>query len=182
MRAVKVNGRDGRKNFNETDPQRTKIPPPPPTVSRVNAFRLHVCPVTYAADVTSPNLPVASLTPPRVAGAVCLLEALLLVVTAGRYGLELLAGEAFDANTASMSLVVSAIFAVLLLVVGMSWLRGRSWPRTPTIVWNVLLLPAAWTLARTTGLWFGLALAVVALAGVGASLLSPAHDVDDRAL
>lgn len=113
---------------------------------------------------------------------VCLLEALLLFVTAGMYGVELVAGEAFDANTASMSLVVSVIFALLLLAVGMSWLRGRAWPRTPTIVWNLLLLPAAWTLATTTGAWFGLGLAVVALTGVGAALLSPAHDLDDRTL
>lgn len=144
--------------------------------------RLHVCPVTYPAEVTPPTSSVAPSTPPRVAGMVCLVEALLLFVTAGMYGVELASGESVDANTASMSLVVSVIFALLLLAVGMSWLRGRSWPRTPTIVWNVLLLPAAWTLATTTGAWVGLGLAVIALVGVGAALLSPAHDLDDRAL
>lgn len=137
--------------------------------------------VTYAAGVTSPNLPIAPSTPPRIAGAVCLVEALLLFVTAGMYGLELIAGEAFDASTASMSLVVSLIFALLLLVLGMSWLKAREWPRTPTVVWNALLLPAAWTLGVSTGLWFGLGLAALALVGLGAALLSPAH-YDDRAL
>lgn len=110
----------------------------------------------------------------------CLLEAVLLLVTAGMYGLELLAGEAFDANTASMSLVVSLIFAILLLVLGMSWFRGREWPRTPTIVWNALLLPASWTLGTSTGLWYGVGLALIAIVGVAAALLSPAH-FDDRA-
>lgn len=139
-----------------------------------------VC-VTYAAVVTLPNLPIAPSTPPRAAGAVCLVEALLLLVTAGMYGLELLAGEAFDANSASMSLVVSLIFAILLVVLGMSWLRRREWPRTPTMVWNALLLPAAWSLGTSTGLWFGLGLAALALVGIAAALLSPAH-YDDRAL
>lgn len=138
--------------------------------------------VTYPSRVTSPNLPVDPSTPPRVAGAVSLLEAVLLFVVAGMYGLELAAGEAFDPNTASMSLVVSLIFALLLLVIGMSWLRDRSWPRSPTIVWNLLLLPAAWTLGTSTGVWFGLGLAVVAVVGVGAALLAPAHGFEDRAL
>lgn len=139
---------------------------------------LHVSRVTYPADVTIANLPVDPNVPPRVAGAVCLIESALLFVTAGTYALELLTDRAFDANTASMSLVVSLIFALLLLAVGMSWLRGRLWPRTPTIVWNLLLLPASWTLGTSTGLWFGLGLAVLALVGIGAAVLSPAHDVE----
>lgn len=109
------------------------------------------------------------------------MEALLLFVTAGMYGVELAAGEAFDANTASMSLVVSLIFALLLVVLGMSWLRDREWPRTPTVVWNALLLPAAWTLGTSTGPLFGLGLAALALVGLAAALLSPAH-YDDRTL
>lgn len=143
---------------------------------------LDVCRVTYPAGVTLQNLPVDPLVPPRVAGTVCLVESALLFVTAGMYALELLADQAFDANTASMSLVVSLIFALLLLAVGMSWLRGRVWPRTPTIVWNLLLLPASWTLGTSTGLWFGLGLALLAVVGIAAALLSPAHHFDDRAL
>lgn len=143
---------------------------------------LDVCRVTYPSGVSIPQLPIDHVVPPRVAGAVCLVESALLFVTAGSYALELLGDRAFDANTASMSLVVSLIFAILLLAVGMSWLRGRLWPRTPTIVWNLLLLPASWTLGTSTGLWFGLGLALLAIVGIAAAVLSPAHDIEDRAL
>ena len=128
--------------------------------------------------MTAPNVPIDPTVPPRVAGGVCLVEAALLLVTAVSYGVELIEGRAFDANTASMSLVVSLIFALLLLAVGMSWLRGRTWPRTPTIVWNVLLLPAASTLWTSTGPWAGIGLAVLALVGLAAALLSPSHEMD----
>lgn len=137
--------------------------------------------VTYAAGVTTPHHSFAPSTPPRAAAVVCFVEAVLLLVTAGMYGMELAAGEAFDASTASMSLVVSLIFAILLAVLGMSWAKGSQWPRTPTIVWNALLLPAAWTLGTSTGLWFGLGLGALALVGIAAAVLSPAH-FDDRAL
>lgn len=136
----------------------------------------------YPAGVNPQIPPVDPSFPPRVAAGVCLIEALLLVITAGSYGLELASGEAVEANAASMSLVVSLIFALLLLAIGMSWLRGRAWPRTPTIVWNLLLLPAAWTLGTTSGLWFGLGLAVLALAGVLGAVLAPAHELTDKAL
>ena len=113
---------------------------------------------------------------------VCLVEAALLVVTAVLYGLELVDGQADDANVASMSLVVCLIFAILLAVLAAAWRKAALWPRTPTLVWNVLLLPAAWTLATTNGIWVGLALAVVALAGVMAALLAPSPDLPDRTL
>lgn len=132
--------------------------------------------------MTPSNLP-SPLTPPAVAAAVvCLIEAALLVVTAVLYGLELLDDQADDANVASMSLVVCLIFAILLAVLAAAWRKGALWPRTPTLVWNVLLLPAAWTLATTNGIWVGLTLAVVALAGVVASLLAPSPDLPDRTL
>jgi K+-sensing histidine kinase KdpD len=132
--------------------------------------------VTSSSDLPPP-------TPPAIAAAaVCLVEALALVVTALVYGLELADGRAVDASTASMSLVVCLIFAILLAVLAAAWRKSALWPRTPTLVWNVLLLPAAWTLTATNGIWVGLALAVVAVAGVVASLLAPSADLTDRAL
>lgn len=133
--------------------------------------------------VVTSSQPPSSPTPSALAAAlVCLVEAIFLVGTAVLYGLELADGRSDDANVASMSLVVCLIFAILLAVLAAAWRKGARWPRTPTIVWNVLLLPAAWTLATTSGLWVGLTLAVVAVAGVVAALLAPSADLPDRAL
>lgn len=130
--------------------------------------------------VVTPSNPPSHLTPPALAAAaVSVVEALLLLVTAGLYGLELADGRAEDPSTASMSMVVAIIFAILLLALAGAWAKGARWPRTPTLVWNVLLLPAAWTLVQSSGLWIGLGLAVVALAGVVAALLSPSPDLPD---
>ncbi|KRE37706.1 hypothetical protein ASG73_08650 [Janibacter sp. Soil728] len=131
----------------------------------------------------NPSNSLTAPTPPAIAAAVvCLIEALVLVVTAFLYGLELADGRAVDANTASMSLVVCLIFAILLAVLAAAWRKGALWPRTPTLVWNVLLLPAAWTLTTTNGIWVGLALAGVAVAGIVASALAPSADLTDTAL
>lgn len=132
--------------------------------------------------MTSSNPPSPPTTPALVAAVVCLIEAALLLVTAVLYGLELVDDRAVDANTASMSLVVCLIFAILLAVLAAAWRKGAYWPRTATLVWNALLLPAAWTLASSNGIWVGLGLAVLALTGVVASLLAPAADLSDRAL
>ena len=120
--------------------------------------------------------------PALAAAAGCRGEALALGVTAPHSALARAAARAVDASTASMSLVVCLIFAILLAVLAAAWRKSALWPRTPTLVWNVLLLPAAWTLTATNGIWVGLALAVVAVAGVVASLLAPSADLTDRTL
>lgn len=138
--------------------------------------------VTYSAGVTPSRPPEISAVAPRVAGGVSLLEALALFAAAASYVVELTTGAATEAQLASMSMVVCLVFGALLVVLGASWLRGRTWPRTPTIVWNLLLLPAAWTLTTTSGLLAGITLAVVALIGTGAAVLAPASDLPDTTL
>ncbi|WP_338537791.1 alkaline shock response membrane anchor protein AmaP [Janibacter terrae] len=131
----------------------------------------------------NPSQPPSHPRPAVLAAAgVCLLQVLTLLVTAGLYALELTRGDGEDPSTASMTMVVCIIFAILLAVLASAWFKGASWPRTPTIVWNVLLLPAAWTLATSSGLWFGLGLAVLALVGIAAALLTPVPELPDRAL
>lgn len=160
----------------------SKIPLGMPTGWDVGLFPRGVCWVTYSAIVTSSRPPSRPLPSVLVAAGVCLLEAVLLLVTALLYGLELAGDRAVDPSTASMSLVVCLIFAILLLVLASAWVKGALWPRTPTIVWNVLLLPVAWSLATSTSIWLGLGVAVVALMGVAAAVLSPSADLTDKAL
>lgn len=47
-----------------------------------------------------------------------------------------------------MSTILIAGTAVALLVLTRGWLGEREWPRTPTIVWNLLLLPVGWSFAQ----------------------------------
>lgn len=117
-----------------------------------------------------------------MAAGVCVVESALLVATAVLYALELLGDRAEDAGTASMSLALCVIFAILLAVLAAAWSKGALWPRTPTVVWNVLLLPAAWTLVTASGIWIGVGVAVVAATGVVAALLAPTPELPDRAL
>ena len=120
--------------------------------------------------------------PALVAAGVCLVESALLVATALLYALELLGDLAEEAGTASMSLALCVIFAILLAVLAAAWFKGATWPRTPTVVWNVLLLPAAWTLVTASGIWIGVGVAAVAATGIVAALLAPTPELPDRAL
>ena len=118
----------------------------------------------------------------RVAGAVCLIQAAALMVVAGTYAAELLglAGlRAEDPSVASMALVLTALFAILVGVVGAHWWRGRRWVKTPTIVWNLLLLPASITLVQANGWLVGGPVAALAVIAILAAWGSPSIDVDE---
>ena len=82
---------------------------------------------------------------------------------------ELVQGAGDDPTRVVMSVVLIAVFAVLLGVLGRAWLRGANWPNTPTIVWNVLLLPVAWSLFQAGHPVLALALGAVGVLGVVAA-------------
>ena len=75
-----------------------------------------------------------------------------------------------------MSALLILLFGVALALVALGWLRGGSWPRTPTIVWNVLLLPVGVGLIQGTQALVGWTLVIVAL---GAALAAVAGRDDD---
>ncbi len=104
------------------------------------------------------------------------------MVVAGTYAAELLglAGlRAEDPSVASMALVLTALFAILVGVVGAHWWRGRRWVKTPTIVWNLLLLPASITLVQANGWLVGGPVAALAVIAILAAWGSPSIDVDE---
>ena len=134
-----------------------------------------------AAPATAP----ARRDPFRLlAAALCGLQAVVLLGFCAFYLWELVQGAGDDPTRVVMSIVLIAVFAVLLGVLGRAWLRGANWPNTPTIVWNVLLLPVAWSLFQAgRGVW-ALALGVVGILGIVAAVRADTSDADgsgDRA-
>ncbi len=67
------------------------------------------------------------------------------------------------------SAVLILVFAVLLAVLARLWWTGSRWATTPTIVWNIVLVPVAVTLLQAGQVVIGAALAVVAVLGVVAA-------------
>ena len=80
-------------------------------------------------------------TASRVAAGVVGLQALALVVFAVFYLVELFSGGGGDTARVLSSVVLLAVFAVGLIVLARGLLAGHPSVRTPTVVWELLLLP-----------------------------------------
>ncbi|MFC8503526.1 hypothetical protein ACFUC1_14275 [Pedococcus sp. NPDC057267] len=113
-----------------------------------------------------------------LAAALCGLQAVVLLGFCVFYLWELVQGAGADPTRVVMSIVLIAVFAVLLGVLGRAWLRGANWPNTPTIVWNVLLLPVAWSLFQAGRAVLALALGVVGILGIVAAVRADTSDRD----
>src|ERR687898_662295 len=115
-----------------------------------------------------PDVPNGSSRGPRGAAAVLIgLQALALVGFAAYYLYELTIGEGSDATRVLMSALLILLGGVALALVALGWVRGASWPRTPTIVWNVLLVPVGVGLIQGDRALVGWTVVIVA---VGATL------------
>ena len=90
-------------------------------------------------------------------------QAVILVGFAVFYIYELSIGEGSDAVRVVMSALVIALGGIGLAVVTRGWVRGSWWPRTPTIVWSLLLLPVGWGLIQGTKTFVGWLVVGVAL-------------------
>jgi hypothetical protein len=106
-----------------------------------------------------------------------LVEAVVLFAFFGFYVYEMLSGATDDLVRAGTSGALILVFGIFLAAVGLAWLRGAAWPRTPTIVWNVLLLPVAWSLHESDRTLVALGVAALAvLTIVAAVAASPADE------
>lgn len=128
-----------------------------------------------------PAIPPSPRPAPRdpfraLAAGLCALHAVVLLGFCGFYLWELAQGAGDDPTRVVMSVVLIAVFAVLLLVLARAWLRGANWPNTPTIVWNLLLLPVAWSLFQAGRGVLALSVAVVAVLGVVAAARADTAD------
>ena len=117
--------------------------------------------------------PARALGPPRlVAGAVWGPEALVALGWAAYEVVRAGSGRSEDVGMALALAGLVLAFAVLLGLLSRAWLRGHDWPKTGTVVWNVLLLPVAWSLLHGNAL-LGVAVGVVAPVGGGAAVAPP---------
>jgi hypothetical protein len=134
-----------------------------------------------ATDPTSPK-PASPGAPQRLAGALTLLEALVVVGFAVFFAYEIATGATSTVTTAVTSGLLILVFGVGLGLLARGWFRGRDWPRTPTLLWNVLLLPVAWSLHDSDRTPVALGVAAVALVSIGAALATPMRrDAGDAA-
>ena len=118
---------------------------------------------------------------PSARGARVLLAALLggqvlvLLGFAGFYLYELVLGESEDPTRVVMSVLLILVTAAGLGALARAWARLEDWPRTPTLVWCVLLLPVAWGLVQGGVALVGALVGLVGLAGIVAALATPAR-------
>ena len=131
--------------------------------------------VTDPSSAPTPANPAPTGAPQRLAGALTLLEALVVVGFAVFFAYEIATGATSTVATAVTSGLLILVFGVGLGLLARGWFRGRDWPRTPTLLWNALLLPVAWSLHDSDRMPVALGVAVVALVSIGAALATPMH-------
>lgn len=124
------------------------------------------------------------MTPVRariLAGAVCALEALVMVGFAVYYVVELILGEGEGLGSVLGSGAVIVLLAIGVGLLAWWWRTRPAWARTPTIVWNLLLVPVAISLLQNSAVIGGIAVAVLAAAGcLGALRGAEARDLENE--
>jgi hypothetical protein len=116
----------------------------------------------------------------RLAALITGLQALALAGFAVFYVVELVLGEGSDATRVLMSAVLILVGAVGLGLLVRGWLGTAPWPRTPTIVWNAILLPVGLSLVQGTRVLVGWTVIVVAVVAIVAAWV--ARDPDTEVL
>lgn len=130
-------------------------------------------PAPYAGPVNETSRP-GRRPAQLVAAAASAAQVLALLALVGFYIYEIADGQAADPVRAVASVVIMLLFGGFIAALARAWLRGEGWPRTPTLLWNALLLPVAWTVSQTPGQGpIGIALGVVAVAALVAAVAAP---------
>jgi uncharacterized membrane protein YidH (DUF202 family) len=91
------------------------------------------------------------------------------------YAYEMVTGATEHLTVAATSGALILVFGIGLLALARGWARAGDWPRTPTLLWNALLLPVAWSLQESGRTTIALAVAAVAVASIVAALSAPAR-------
>lgn len=109
-------------------------------------------------------------------------QAAVLLILAGVLLYRALADDVESITTALTESFVVLVFAVAVGALALGLRRGKGMARTPTLVWNALLLPVAFSMISGGLLAVGLVLLLFAAVTLVATILVPrVHDEDDRA-
>lgn len=84
-----------------------------------------------------------------ISAGLALLESIVLVGFAVFYLAELVVGGGNDTARVVTSAIVIVITALGLAYLARGWWAAATWARTPTLVWNVLLLPIGVSLLQS---------------------------------
>ena len=117
----------------------------------------------------------------RAAAALTLVEALVLLGFTVFFVVEIVSGASERLATASTLGVLIACFAAGFMALAAGWWRGATWPRTPTILLNALLLPVAWSLRDAGRTDLALPVAAVAVATIVAAVAAPGRRAGEPA-
>lgn len=88
-----------------------------------------------------------------------------------------------SASTTSRALTEAAVLLVLAVGVGtlsLNLVRRKSLAKTPTVLWNALLVPVSFSLMSGGASTFGVATLAVAVVTFVAALTLPRFDPDDE--
>lgn len=105
-----------------------------------------------------------------VAAAVCGLQALALLGLCVFYLWELVRGGSQEPARVVVSVILIGVFATGLAYLCAAWRTGRRLAVTPTLLWQVLLLPVAWGLLQSGLVLVAVLVGGLALVGLGSAL------------
>ncbi len=114
-----------------------------------------------------------------VAAGVCGLQAVAMLGFVVFYLWELTQDSGDDVGRVVMSAVLIAVFAVGIGALARGWVRGDNWPNTPTVVWNLLLLPVGWSVVQGDQRVVGVLVILVAVVGIVAAIKADTTDAED---
>jgi len=130
-----------------------------------------------APSEASPNLAGRRAATAAGAGALAL-QALLLLGFCGYYALRLIRHDVANGGRVVMSMVLLLLVAGLLVVLARAVAAGRGWARTPSVLWQALLIPVSVGMFQSERADLGAAVLLVSLGGIAGVLLQRRDPVD----
>lgn len=114
------------------------------------------------------------VTPARLTAAAATgVQAVGVAAAAGYYVVELARGRGAQPAGVVSSVALFVVVALALGVLTSGWLRGAGWPRTATIVWDLVLVPVVVALVQAGQVRLAAVLGAVVVVAVGSALAVP---------